>query len=99
MSLPRYAARVDSTRSAIVKAVREAGWNVTQLKWPVDLLCDKKRNGLTVIRLLECKPPANKANKPRLDKRQKAQAEFCERLQVPYVVTAEQALRALGEIE
>jgi hypothetical protein len=95
MSIHRYATRVDTTQSAIVEALRKAGWTVTQLKWPVDLLCDKHG----VIRLLEVKVPVGKrAPKPRLDKRQAAQAEFCARTNTPYVTTPEEALRALGEL-
>lgn len=96
MSLPRYAARVDTTQSEIVEALRKAGWNVLVLGYPVDLLCDK--NG--EIRLLECKTPTGKRTpKARLDKRQVAQAEFCARTKTPYVTSAIEALRALGEIQ
>lgn len=95
MSIHRHATRVDTTQAAIVDAVRKAGWNVTVLKWPVDLLCDKHSQ----VRLLECKTPTGKRKpKARLDKRQVAQAEFCARTNTPYVTTPEEALRALGEI-
>jgi Holliday junction resolvase len=95
VSIPRYAARVDATQAEIVEAIRKAGWNVVQLKHPVDLLCDK--NG--VIKLLECKTPKGKRSpKLKLRKDQQAQAEFCRRTMTPYVTTAEEALRALGEI-
>lgn len=95
MGLPRHAAKSDANQPDIVKALRKAGWTVTVLRWPVDLLCDKHG----VVRLLEVKEPTGKrAPKPRLDKRQVEQAEFCARTRTPYVTTAEEALRALGEI-
>lgn len=83
--------RSDSTRAEIVKAVRLAGWETWDIGYPCDLLC--YRAGMW--KTLECKPPKNKRNEPKLRKEQTKQASFCERTNTPYVVTAEQALEYL----
>ncbi len=53
MSMPRYAARADTTRPEIVDGLREAGWTIHDLRKPWDLLVSK--NGRS--RFVECKSP------------------------------------------
>lgn len=93
--MTRYARRADKTQPEIVKALELAGWEVHYIEEPCDLLCIKHG----VAKLLECKTPNRVGGKfkPRADQRE--QTEFCERNKVPYVTSAESALRALGEIE
>ena len=97
MPRPQYARhRVDLSQAAIIEALEKAGWEVFR-HLPVDLLCRRRRDGK--LALIEAKTRrAKKSNQVLLDKRQRAQAEFCERTGTPYVTTAEEALRALGEI-
>lgn len=95
MGMPRYTARTDKTQQPIVDAVRAAGWMVFLIKIPCDLLCWK--NG--TWRTLECKTPTGKrAPKARLRSDQRHQNDFCADTRTPRVTTAEEALRALGEL-
>jgi hypothetical protein len=97
MPRPQYARhRVDLSQAEIIEALEKAGWEVFR-HLPVDLLCRRRRDGK--LALIEAKTRrAKKSNQVLLDKRQRTQAEFCERTGTPYVTTAEEALRALGEI-
>jgi hypothetical protein len=90
----RYARKVDTTQGEIVNALRAVGWQVWIIEEPCDLLC--YRAG--VWRTLECKTPRNKAGDPRLDKRQKAQNEFCEATNTPRVTSPAQAIAALSRV-
>lgn len=97
MPRPQYARhRVDLSQAEIIDALEKAGWEVFR-DLPVDLLCRRHRDGK--LALIEAKTRrAKKSNQVLLDKRQRTQAEFCARTGTPYVTTAEEALRALGEI-
>lgn len=93
--MPRYAKKVDSTQAAIVEGLRKMGYDVYPVGQPVDLLVHWMRGSAHMLRTLECKSPTNKAGAPKLDKRSRQQADFCERTGTPYVVTLEQAVAAL----
>ena len=89
--------RVDASQAGIIEALESAGYEVYR-QLPCDLLVRKKSTGK--LSLLEAKTPTGKRSpKARLDKRQAAQAEFCERTGTPYVTSAIEALRALGEVQ
>lgn len=82
--------RIDDTQKAIVAVLEATGWQVfTRL--PCDLLL--YRGG--VWKTLECKTAKNKSNDPKLDKRQKKQAEFLAATNTPIAVTPQQALEAV----
>lgn len=88
--------RVDSSQAEIIAALEKAGYEVFR-QLPVDLLVRKRSNGS--LALLECKTRTGKrVPKAKLDKRQVAQQEFCERTGTPYVTTAEEALQALRKV-
>ena len=94
MSLRRWAARSDSSRSLIVEAIRKAGWRVWDIRRPVDLLCWKEAKG---FRCLELKTPTGKKNpKARIRKEQVEQNEFCDDTGTPRVITPEEALEFLN---
>lgn len=96
VSYKRRADKPDAPTQRIVDELRALHFEVHHVGRPVDLLVRAPTWPPNTWKLLEVKRPANKRNDPRLDKRQKAQAEFCERHQVPYVTSTEQALAALG---
>jgi len=86
VSMPRYAASVDSNQQEIIDALEKIGCSVVVIGRPVDLLCGLgKRNFL-----IEVKRPGAYT-----DKRQKAQREFLENWpgQVRVVQSAEEAIR------
>ena len=83
---PKYAARVDETQDAIVKALRYAGIVVFDLRYPCDLLC---RRGDRLY-LLDC----DGITKYR--KRDKKQLANFDKLGVIVVPTPEAALKAVG---
>ena len=94
MSLRRWAARSDSSRSLIVEAIRKAGWRVWDIRWPVDVLCWRRDKG---FRCLEIKTDKGK-RKQRIviDKRSTDQNEFIELTGTPRVCTPEAALEFLN---
>jgi len=93
MTIHRHAARSDTSRAAIVKAIRQCGWHVWDIKRPVDILCWKPGRG---FKPLEIKTPSGKKNpKAIIDKRQKDQIEFIELTGTPRVITPEQAINWL----
>ena len=98
MGWNRHARRADTTTPDIVGELRERHYIVEHLGRPVDILVRNPRWPTNTWKLLECKSRKLKSGKPVLDKRQKDQQEFCEQHQVPYVTTAEEALRALGDL-
>lgn len=55
----RYAARADGCQTAIVKALRKAGWAVEIIGRPVDLLLAK--HGFTMV--MECKKAGKETRK------------------------------------
>lgn len=86
----RHAARSDSSRDGIVKALRAAGAQVYDLRRPVDLLVRYRGT----LYLADCKPPSWK--KPRKD--QAAQTEWMEQWAVPVWRTPEEALTTIGAL-
>jgi hypothetical protein len=96
MSYYRHSDKPDAPTQRIVDELRALHFDVQLIGQPVDLLVRAPGWPMNTWMLLEVKRPANKRGTPRLDKRQKAQAEFCARHQVPYVTSTEQALAALG---
>lgn len=96
MSFRRHSEKPDAPTQKIVDELRALHFDVECIGRPVDLLVRAPGWPMNTWMLLEVKRPANKRNDPRLDKRQKAQAEFCSRHCVPYVTSTEQALDALG---
>lgn len=97
MSFNRYARRADATTQQIVDELRALGYVVTYLGLPVDLAVTHPTWPRNTFRFLECKTPRGKKGAVRLDKRQQAQREFCERHQVPYVTNGLQALTYLRQ--
>lgn len=82
--------RRDSTQKDIVAGLERCGWNVWVIGWPCDLLCYRRDKG---FRTLEAKRPKSARNaQPKLDKRQREQADFCTFTNTPYVTNIEQAL-------
>jgi hypothetical protein len=90
--------RVDKTKQAIVDGLRDYGFIVFDIGWPVDLLVRHPKWGPNRFRLLECKSHKDAKGNVKLDKRQKEQQEFCETHGVPYVTDTFEALLALGEV-
>lgn len=88
--MPKYAAKRDTSELPIVQALEAAGCRVYRAL-PCDLLVRVRGRW----ELLEAKTPRSTGNWSK-DQRQQTQAEFCAANGVPYVTTAEQALRALG---
>lgn len=97
MSIHRYAAKSDSSRTAIVEGLRAHGVVVWDIRRPGDLLCWHSRFGPGIFRVLELKTAYGKKNpKPRLDKRQETQTDFLALTSTPVVTDLDQALAALG---
>jgi hypothetical protein len=99
----RRAAKKDNTQTAIVKALRANGYEVTVLNQEgiPDLMVTHRwwvmqnRPSYGFFMLLETKSKRRKDGSVILDKRQEKQAAFCERFGVAYVTTPEEALEAL----
>lgn len=88
---PNYARKRDLSEHDIVKTLKKAGFHVwTEL--PVDLLVFRPDVG---VRLLENKTPTS-TGKRRKRKDQEAQDAFIKLTGTPVVLSAEEALRALG---
>lgn len=95
MGYNRYAKKPDASQSAIIKALKDAGWSVWIIGRPVDLLCWKQGRG---FRCLEAKTAYGKKNpKAKIDKRQVEQIEFINTTGTPRVTCAQEALLAVGE--
>ncbi len=92
--MPRFARRTDTTQTAIVTALRAAGWLVYVIEEPCDLLVYNPATD--VWRTLEAKTPRNKRGDPRIDKRQVKQNEFLAATNTPRVTSPEAALKAIG---
>lgn len=91
--------KVDSTQALIVLALRKAGYHVSLIKEPVDLLVRRPSWPSNVFCLGDAKTP-NRAGgkfKPRSD--QQEQQDFCNAHGVPYWPSAESALDYLREFE
>jgi hypothetical protein len=96
VSFRRHSDKPDAPAQKIIDELLALHFEVEHIGRPVDLLVRAPGWPMNRWMLLEVKRPANKRNDPRLDKRQKAQAEFCALQGVPYVTNTEQALIALG---
>lgn len=97
----RQVTRTDGPQAEIVKVLREAGCRVEIIGRPVDLLVQCPaiyvKGYIRLWQPLEIKDVIGKrAPKPRLDKRQKAQAAFLEETATPIATTPAEALRVLG---
>jgi hypothetical protein len=96
----RRAAKKDGPQPKIVAALRENGYAVTILNQediPDLMVTAPKWKGIsrTFFVLLETKSKRRKDGSVILDKRQVKQAAFCERFNIAYVTTPEEALNAL----
>lgn len=95
----RWAAKVDTTQSEIVKGLKSYGVQVYVIGRPVDLLCRYYDNALRrwLWQPLEVKTPHGKRKpKPRRDSRQETQREFLEQTSTPIVTSLQEAAAALG---
>jgi hypothetical protein len=88
MGINRYAKKIDSNQTAIIKALEAAGVLVIVISKPVDLLTYFRGRWL---------PLEVKSTKPTWapDKRQERQTEFIAATGCPVVRTAEEALQAV----
>jgi hypothetical protein len=98
LSFRRHSDKPDKVTQQIVDELRALHFSVEFVGRPVDLLIRKPSWPVNRWAMLEVKRPANKKMEPRLDKRQKAQAEFCEEYGVPYVTNTLQAIEYLARL-
>ncbi len=87
--------RRDENEPLIVEAIEAAGVKVYK-EMRCDLICRKDGDPPGILRAIEIKVPQGKQGKPKLDKRQQEQAEFCAETGTPYVTTIAEAFTALG---
>jgi len=99
MSFRRHSDKPDAVTQQIVDELRALHFSVVHIGRPCDLLVRRAMWPVNMWVLIEVKRPANKKGEPKLDKRQKAQAEFCEEYGVPYVTSTEQALEYLMRVD
>lgn len=92
MTLPRFAARVDSTQRAIVQALRHAGADVEIIRQPCDLAVRVRGWPPGMFLFLEAKSEAYR--KARSD--QAKQSAKLQRYGIRVVRTPEEALDACG---
>jgi hypothetical protein len=90
----RYDAKRDANEPDIVDALEGIGCQVWR-ELPVDLLYRLPTDPPSVLRTMEVKEPLA-SGKPKLDKRQVEQAEFCAETGTPYVTTPEQAVEIVN---
>lgn len=90
MSMPRYAARRDTTEKSIVDGLEAIGWDCVRLSSGdlPDLLCRHRASGRYEV--LESESGHYKR------RRSPEQIEMLKRWQIPIVKTFEEAARALG---
>lgn len=91
----RRAAKPDTAKAAVVKALQQVGCHVVDLKMPVDLAVRRDCWPAGIFMLMEVKSAKLKSGKPRLDPRQTSQKRFIAAHGVPYVVEPEEAISAL----
>mgnify|MGYP001604789624 CR=1 FL=1 len=89
----RYAARVDTTQTYIVAALRAAGHEVIIQREPTDLLV-RLRAFRNLWVMIECKTPGKNLKR----KDQPEQVEFCRAHDIPRVTTAQEALDYVNKI-
>ena len=93
MTLKRWSAKRDAAEAPIVRALRQAGYEVWLLDSPCDLLLRLPRWEPGRFLCLEVKSGTRKA-----DPRQSAQSAFLAATGTPVVRTPEQALCAAGAL-
>lgn len=99
MSIRRWAARVDTTQKEIVAALRSAGYHVELIRKPVDLAVRHPRWPVNRWMFAEAKTPeGTKTKRVYTRAKMKKQTDFCKDQSIPLWTSAEQALRAVGEI-
>ncbi len=91
----RRAARADTAKPAIVKALEKIGCHVVDLKLPVDLAVRRNCWPAGIFMLMEVKAAKKKSGAVKLDARQTAQKDFIAAHGVPYVTEPEEAIAAL----
>lgn len=103
MSIYRRAAKSDTSRATIVKALRAAHVEVFDIRRPVDVLCRYWHPkfspfiGEKLWKVIELKTAYGKKNpKARVRNDQKEQNEFIERTNTPVATTSAEAFAALG---
>lgn len=99
MSFRRHSDKPDAVTQQIVDELRALHFSVEHIGRPADIVVRRATWKPNLWVMLEVKRPRNKRGDPRLDKRQKAQAEFCEEYGVPYVTSTEQALEFLMRVD
>lgn len=92
MTLPRFAARVDSSQKAIVAALRHAGADVEIIRQPCDIAVRVRGWPPGMFLFLEAKPESHR--KARAD--QAKQEAKLQRYGIKVVRTPEEALQAVG---
>jgi hypothetical protein len=95
MSYRNHFDKPDKVTQQIVDELRALHFSVEFVGRPVDLLVRKAAWPPNRWAMIEVKRPANKKGEPKLDKRQKDQAEFCAEYGVPYVTNTLQAIEYL----
>ena len=97
MSLPRYAARTDTSQPEIIKALEQAKVRVWVIRLPCDLLCQFycSRHGIWCWQTLECKT-LDRRGRPRRRKDQHKQDEFLELTNTPVVTSFDEAWKILN---
>lgn len=98
MSYRRHTDKPDKVTQQIVDELRALHFDVEHVGRPCDLLVRRPAWPYNLWTLIEVKRPANKKGDPRLDKRQKEQAQFVLQHGVPYVTNTQQALDYLMRI-
>ena len=89
MSLHRIDARRDDNEPAIIKALKDVGAQVEQLRQPCDLAVTFRRQHF----LIEVDNPASKYRK-----RKQKQLDTFAKMHIPMVRTADEALRIIGAL-
>lgn len=98
MSLPRYAAKRDTSEPGIVEALKRAGFTVERLAKPVDLAVRRHWYPRGANVLLECKTPKPNGTLPERKDRA-VQTAFCDAGGALKVGTPEDALTAMAVFE
>jgi DNA-binding transcriptional MerR regulator len=90
VSLYRIDARRDDNEPDIIKALKEAGAQVEQIRQPCDLAVAFRARHF----LIEVDNPESKYRK-----RKQKQLETFQRMKIPMVQTPDEALRAIGAVK
>jgi hypothetical protein len=95
MSINRWAKKQDSSQAAIVADLRRAHVVVEIIGKPVDLMVRLRSWPVNRWALIEVKSATSEGKIPSIDKRQKAQNQFCADYHVPKFTNAAQILEYL----